>query len=394
MLEPYSAIQDKHSHGDIIVWPLKALNDYIEATNDMSFLDELIQWRDDDTLERTPHRDSVAKHVEKLLATMIERFIPGTHLIRYGDGDWNDSLQPVDPKMRDWMVSSWTVALAFQQITRYAKILRRAGKAHEATTLRQLAAGMRRDFNRFLVRDETVAGYALFEPGSKRPELLIHPSDARTGLRYSLLPMTRSIIAGLFTLEQTRHHLRIIREHLLFPDGARLIDRPMQYHGGPQRVFQRAESAAFFGREIGLMYVHAHIRYGEAMAVLGEADALWEALQVVNPLAVTDRVAQALPRQRNAYFSSSDAAFADRYEASAEWMRVKAGSIGVDGGWRIYSSGPGIYVSLLICHAFGRRRRWGKRVARPVLPAALRGLTLQSDLHRRSAKRGVRHGAG
>ncbi len=294
MLEPYQAIQDKHSHGDIIVWPLKALNDYIEATNDMSFLDVLIPWRDDDTLERTPHRASVARHVEKQLATMIERFIPGTRLIRYGDGDWNDSLQPADSKMRDWMVSSWTVALAFQQITRYAKILRRAGKAQEATALRQLAAGMRRDFNRFLVRDETVAGYALFEPGSKRPELLIHPSDARTGLRYSLLPMTRSIIAGLFTPEQTRHHLRVIREHLLFPDGARLIDRPVQYHGGPEKVFRRAESASFFGREIGLMYVHAHIRYGEAMAVLGEADALWEALQVVNSLAVTDRVEHAL----------------------------------------------------------------------------------------------------
>ena len=301
--------------------------------------------------------------------------------MRYGDGDWNDSLQPAEPNMRDWMVSSWTVALVFQQITRYAEILRRAGKPHEATTLRQLAADMRQDFNRWLVRDDTVAGYALFEPGSERAELLIHPSDTRTGLRYSLLPMTRSIIAGMFTGEQARHHLRIIREHLLFPDGARLIDRPVQYQGGPEKVFRRAESASFFGREIGLMYVHAHIRYGEAMAVLGDADALWEALQVVNPLAVTDRVAHALARQRNAYFSSSDAAFVDRYEASAEWMRVKAGSIAVDGGWRVYSSGPGIYVSLLICHAFGFRRRWGRRVKQPVLPAELRSLTLQSDIH-------------
>ena len=37
MLEPYSIIQDKVSHGDIIVWPLKALNDYIEATGDIGF---------------------------------------------------------------------------------------------------------------------------------------------------------------------------------------------------------------------------------------------------------------------------------------------------------------------------------------------------------------------
>ena len=98
--------------------------------------------------------------------------------------------------------------------------------------------------------------------------------------------MTRSIIGGLFTEEQARHHLRLIREHLLFPDGARLMDRPVAYHGGLERVFRRAESAAFFGREIGLMYVHSHLRYGEAMGVLGEAEALWEALEVVNPVAV------------------------------------------------------------------------------------------------------------
>jgi cellobiose phosphorylase len=381
MLEPYSSIQDKHSHGDVIVWPLKALNDYIETTNDLSFLDEQVQWRDDSTLERTQHRDPVAGHIDKLLATVTERFIPGTHLIRYGEGDWNDSLQPVDPKMRDWMVSSWTVALLFQQITRYAEILRRAGRADRAESLSELAAEMQRDFNRFLMRDDTVAGYALFEPGSERPELLIHPSDTRTGLTYSLLPMKRSIIGGMFTPEQARHHLHIIREHLLFPDGARLIDRPVEYHGGPEKIFRRAESAAFFGREIGLMYVHSHIRYGEAMAVLGEADALWEALQAVNPIEVTDRVAQALPRQRNAYFSSSDAAFRDRYEASAEWARVKAGSIDVEGGWRIYSSGPGIYVRLLVCFAFGRRRLWGQRAAQPVLPVALRSLALESGIH-------------
>src|SRR5205823_11094295 len=122
--------------------------------------------------------------------------------------------------------------------------------------------------------------------------------------------------------EQARHHLGLIRDHLLFPDGVRLMDRPVAYHGGPERVFRRAESAAFFGREIGLMYVHAHLRYGEAMALLGEADALWDALRVANPIGVTGRVANAAPRQRNAYFSSSDAAFADRYEASSEWSRV------------------------------------------------------------------------
>jgi 1,2-beta-oligoglucan phosphorylase len=376
MLEPYAAIRDRHSHGDVIIWPLKALCDYIEATNDLAFLDEPIAWRRED-LERTARKDPVAAHVDKLLATVRERFIPQTHLIRYGEGDWNDSLQPANPNMRDWMVSSWTVALLFHQLIRYAEVLKRAGRDDEAQGLCELAAAMREDFNRHLIRGGTVAGYALFDPAREEPELLLHPSDTRTGLRYSLLPMKRSIIAGLFTEEQAQHHLRLIRDHLLFPDGVRLMDQPVAYHGGREEVFRRAESSSFFGREIGLMYVHAHLRYGEAMAVQGEADALWEALQVANPISVTEHLAHASPRQRNAYFSSSDAAFPDRYEASAEWPRVKAGTIAVAGGWRIYSSGPGLYTNLLLSLALGIRRRFGERMVQPLLPRSLGPVTLE-----------------
>ena len=104
MLEPYASIRDRHSHGDVIVWPLKAVCDYVEATNDLAFLDEPVAWRREDNFETTAQRDPVAVHLEKLLATVRERFIPGTHLIRYGEGDWNDSLQPADPHLRDWMV--------------------------------------------------------------------------------------------------------------------------------------------------------------------------------------------------------------------------------------------------------------------------------------------------
>ena len=380
MLPPYAQIRDRHSHGDVIVWPLKALCDYVEATNDLGFLDERIAWWRRDGSGPTARYDSVRAHVGRLLATVRTSFIPGTRLIRYGEGDWNDSLQPADPAMRDWMVSSWTVALLYQQLGRYAEILSRAGDEASAGGLRELAVGMRQDFNRLLIRDGTVAGYALFDPAGSAPELLLHPSDTRTGLRYSLLPMTRSIIAGLFTERQAQHHLRLIRKHLLFPDGARLMDRPVRYRGGPEQIFRRAESAAFFGREVGLQYLHAHLRYGEAMAVLGEAEALWEALRVANSIGVTERLAHAAPRQRNAYFSSSDAAFADRYAADAEWPRVMAGTVSVDGGWRIYSSGPGLFINLLLTHALGIRRRFGERVLDPIVPASLGAIGVEMDL--------------
>ena len=377
MLEPYSAIQDKEAHGDVIVWPLKALCDYIEATGEFGFLDEPVAWRREDNFERTRHRDPVSDHVAKLVAVIRSRLIPGTRLVRYGHGDWNDSLQPVDPAKQDWMVSSWTIALLYEQLRRYAEILRLAGREDAAKEHDALAAAMSDDFNRFLVRDGFVAGYAVFALEGGEPELLLHPSDKRTGLSFSLIPMTQAILGNLFTTAQAKRHLEIIRKHLLFPDGARLMDRPLAYHGGVETMFRRAESAAFFGREIGLMYTHSHLRYAEAMSVMGEPEAMWDSLLVANPIAVTDRLAHAALRQRNSYFSSSDAAFWDRYQASAEWGRVKAGTIAADGGWRVYSSGPGLYAYILIQHVFGLRRRFGRRVVAPRLPGFQGGLRLE-----------------
>jgi cellobiose phosphorylase len=347
MLDPYGQIRDRHSHGDVIVWPLKALCDYLEATGDFAFLEEPVAWTGDD-FTRTDRRDPIAAHVDTLLNTVRERFIPGTHLIRYGLGDWNDSLQPADPTMRDWMVSSWTVALLYQQFTRFAALMETAGQRQKADDLRGMAAAMRADFNRHLMPDGTVAGYALFKEGGGDPEWLLHPGDERMAINYSLIPMTRSMIARLFTPEQARHHLRIIREHLLYPDGARLMDHPVAYHGGLEVNFRRAESASFFGREIGLMYSHSHLRYCEALGVLGEVEAAREALALVNPISVTEVLPNASLRQRNAYFSSSDAAFRDRAEASSQWSRVRDGTVPVDGGWRVYSSGAGIYTRLAL----------------------------------------------
>ncbi len=363
-LAPYEFIQSQTSHGDIIVWPLKALCDYIETTDDIAFLQERVPWPNADG---TPSADAatVAEHIEALLNGAISRFVPGTSLIRYGEGDWNDTLQPANLALRDWLVSSWTVALFFHQLVRYVEVLRRAGSSGEAARLSALADVIRDEFNRHLIRDGVVAGYALFDPDGGRPELLLHPSDEKTGVSYSLIPMSAAIAGGLFTPEQSRRHLGLIREHLMFPDGVRLMDKPLPYRGGAERIFRRAELSPFFGREIGLMYVQAHLRFCEAMAVLDEAEALWEGLRLVDPI---EPAGHAAPRQRNCYYTSSDAAFRDRYEANAEWDRLKAGSIPVEGGWRIYSSGPGLFIDLLVRRIAGIRRRYGKEYAAALLP--------------------------
>ncbi|MEI6536767.1 MAG: hypothetical protein WCN98_15580, partial [Verrucomicrobiaceae bacterium] len=198
--------------------------------------------------------------------------------------------------------------------------------------------------------------------------------DHATGLTYSLLPMIHAIINDMFTPQQAEAHLAIIRQHLLGPDGARLFDRPMAYHGGIQNYFQRAESASYFGREIGIMYTHAHLRYCEALARFGDAETFFHALCQINPIAIREIVSSAGLRQANCYYSSSDAAFADRYKAFDDYAKVNRGEVTLEGGWRVYSSGAGIATRLIMQCFLGIQQTKLSLLINPVIPAALDGL--------------------
>jgi cellobiose phosphorylase len=224
-----------------------------------------------------------------------------------------------------------------------------------------------------------LTGLAYFHADG-RVDRLLHPSDRTTGISYSLLPMIHAILYDLLTPEEASIHREIIRRELLAPDGARLFDAPTRYRGGEQVHFQRAETAAFFGREIGVMYTHAHLRYAEAMARLGDADALFLALRQLNPIALRSVVPSSALRQANCYYSSSDAAFADRYEASERYDEVKRGTIAFEGGWRIYSSGAGIAVRLIHERFLGIERRRSCVVFDPVVPVALDGLEAEAPI--------------
>lgn len=71
------------------------------------------------------------------------------------------------------------------------------------------------------------------------------------------------------------------------------------------------------------------------------------------------------------YASSSDAAFADRYEAAERYAEVAAGRVSLEGGWRVYSSGPGLFLELLVTRMLGVRHAGGEIEFDPVLdPAA------------------------
>ena len=365
MFDRYSANAGE-CHGDVVFWPLKCVGDYIRCSGDASLLEIIVPYVDD--IER---EETILQHVKRAYAAIEKRFIGDTGLITYAGGDWDDTLQPADPLMKEHLISAWTVALAYQTLRGLQGVLTSI-EVEFAAQLFESAERIQRDFAALLIRDGVIAGFAKQEQNGL--ELMLHPSDTMTGIQYRLIPMTRSIIAELVNPEQAAKNLQTVEEQLKCPDGVRLMNHPAHYEGGVSRLFKRAEQAANVGREISLQYTHAHIRYLEACAKVGYAEKAWEGLFTINPIQIRKAVPNACFRQSNLYFSSSDGQFFDRYEYSQEFSRLREGTIGVKGGWRLYSSGPGIYLNQLVSNLLGIRFSGEYLLVDPILPGSLDGL--------------------
>ncbi|UAL53242.1 GH36-type glycosyl hydrolase domain-containing protein [Metabacillus dongyingensis] len=377
MFDNYFKIQHGESHGDIIVWPLKVLGDYLAVTKDYSILTEKVPYTIRGSFQFTDGEKTILEHANKEIDYIKEHFLHDTCLSSYGDGDWDDTLQPANASLKKYMVSSWTVALTYQVISQFSQCLREVDEK-EAESLLNLAAGIKADFNKYMLQTDVIPGFIYMEKMGEE-ELMLHPDDTKTGISYRLLPMTRSMISELLTPEQAEAHYKLIKRELYCPDGVRLMNRPAKYAGGVSTHFKRAEQAANFGREVGLQYVHAHIRYVEAMAKLGKVDEVWDGLSIINPVGIIQSVPNAERRQSNAYFSSSDGKFNTRYEAQERFNELRDGTAPVKGGWRIYSSGPGIYMNQLISNCLGIRQFQGDLIIDPVIPQRLDGLKFQFE---------------
>lgn len=369
MYDKYAHIQAHEAHGDIIFWPLKALAYYLKQTGDFSILEENVTYY---SLEHHHfgYEDTIYQHVQKQIQAILKHVIH--HLPIYGGGDWDDTLQPANDVLKEKMVSGWTAALMYQVLDAF-KVEIKDYDLTMYTMLDKELKHIKTSYETHLLPDDIPAGFAVF---NGETSYLLHPRDSETGLTYRLLPFIRSIIANLTNDIQNHVYLNIIKTHLLFPDGVRLMDQPVTYLGGLKNNFNRAETAANFGREIGLMYVHAHIRYVEALYQIGLYDDAYEAILKIHPIKLIDTVKHALPRQRNTYFSSSDGCFIDRYQAKSDFYQLKTGMMPVKGGWRVYSSGPGIFIHQMMVNMFGLKRHHLKQIREPHLPKHLKDLII------------------
>ncbi len=377
MFDRYAWIQADEAHGDVIFWPLKCVGDYLRATGDYAILEEQLPYTRLSDKGVTEETESLLQHVKRQIATVYASCLPGTNLCRYGNGDWDDTLQPADATLRDHMVSSWTTALCYQAFQGLGSVMESIDTAF-ARELLDFAQGVKEDFHKLLMPDNISAGFAVFEEGNAR--YLLHPRDKDTGITYRLIPMTRSMIAEMFGKQEADTHVALIRKHLKHPDGVRLMNTTCTYRGGVTTYFKRAETAANFGREVGLQYVHAHIRYIEAMNKLGRAEDAWQALLEVNPILNKTIVPNASYGQSNCYSSSSDGMFDNRYEAMKNFDQLRTGAVGVKNGWRVYSSGSGIYLNQFLTGFLGIRILKDGVLFDPALPRDLDGLQVVQQL--------------
>ena len=132
----------------------------------------------------------------------------------------------------------------YQAFSEYQKVFELTNNQAKSGELKTICEKIRSDFNKYLVKDGIVAGYGLVEADGSI-SVLLHPDDKITGISYSLLPMERGILSGIFTKEQATFHHALIEKHLKGPDGARLMDRPLKYKGGIQKFSSGLKAVLF-----------------------------------------------------------------------------------------------------------------------------------------------------
>lgn len=365
MFDKYNMQQDD-SHGDIVFWPLKVISEYVKVTGDKTIFNEKVCYRSFPNCLITDE-ESIYEHIKRAIESIKGRFLNGTYLISYEGGDWDDTLQPVNNLLKERLVSTWTMALAYKGIKNLSEVISDEIFSKE---LAEISNGIRRDFLKYAIKDNVISGF-IYLNEENEVEYIIHPKDSKTKINYRLLPLIRSIIVEMVEKDQAFKNEEIIETYLTFEDGVRLMDKTPKYNGGVSKIFKRAEQASNVGREISLQYVHAHIRFIEAMCKLGRGEKVWNSLFKITPIKINDSVKNADYRQSNCYFSSSEGDFKTRYDFENNFSKLKTGEIKVKAGWRIYSSGPGIYIGQLISSILGIRYEFDKIIFDPILPKSL-----------------------
>lgn len=379
---------------DLVFRPLLGLARYLLASGDESLLGE--------TPSRSaaaagaPQAGTVWQGVERALALIARRKAGGTSLVTGDMQDWSGAAKqtsaageaspaaPPDPAPIEHGCSAWLVALQYRTLRTLARALRAIDRAAAAIPIDDEAAAVRADFQRLMVVDGRVCAALLLPPGQP-PRPLLRPFGEAIETSISLLAAMNVLPEDLLTPPQVRAHFDGVCDALAGVDTARLFDQPPTRRDGAAPLLAQAEGAAAIGHALALFDPHAHLRWAETLAHLGQARALLDALSLVHPVGLHERLPAASPRQSNAYYSGSGTLFGAPFNAHNEARSERASpaeqnAAALEGGWRVYSSGPGIAIGIVVGRLLGLRREARQVVFDPVLAPELNGLSARVAL--------------
>ncbi|WP_370314281.1 GH36-type glycosyl hydrolase domain-containing protein [Guptibacillus hwajinpoensis] len=100
MFDEYGAVQQEESHGDVVIWPLKVVADYLAVTGDHTILDMELPYTLRENFTFSEKKHSLNEHIKKQIEYVKRHFLHDTFLSSYGDGDWDDTLQPANAQLK------------------------------------------------------------------------------------------------------------------------------------------------------------------------------------------------------------------------------------------------------------------------------------------------------
>jgi len=326
---------------------------YIEATQDMKFLDEMLPFLtapvlkegQDESYNQYQQTDQSYTLLDHCLRAIDKAATHGIHgLPLMGTGDWNDGLNRVGEKGLG--ESIWLAWFICDVLERFAKLCDTLSDPQRAQRYRLLAAGYASAVEQF-GWDDNWYRRAFYDDGSTLGSSL----DAEG--KIDMIAQSWAVLSGAADPKRSRQALNSAYEYLVRPKERLALlltppfDKTMRDPGYIKGYLPGT-------RENGGQYTHAATWTAWASAMLGDGKQAGEMFNLLNPIFQSDSAQKAQKYRVEPYVIAADIYSSPPYEGR--------------GGWSWYSGSAAWMYRLGLEAILGFTKQGNTLLINPVIP--------------------------